>query len=173
MTGARQTIAVKIIFRKSNKNSLQRREGAYRPSRKKRPIFPLYSIIRFTFITERDCVYSAVRAESLNVMQVLWIKNICILRCNFSNLDCSMHIFVYSYFIQKLSSFFTDFLFPFSVAFIASHYRVSPLIRHTSCNLYISFRTFFILNTPFHQTSSTLHFYLFASTIRASTLDDA
>jgi len=30
MTGARQTIAVIIIFRKSNKNSLERRSGAYR-----------------------------------------------------------------------------------------------------------------------------------------------
>jgi hypothetical protein len=35
MPGARQTVAVTITFRKSNKNSLERRSGAYRSSRKK------------------------------------------------------------------------------------------------------------------------------------------
>jgi hypothetical protein len=35
MTGARQTVAVTITFRKSNKNSLERRAGAYRSSSKK------------------------------------------------------------------------------------------------------------------------------------------
>ena len=35
MTGARQTIAVIITFRKCNKNSLERRAGAYRPGRKR------------------------------------------------------------------------------------------------------------------------------------------
>ena len=35
MTGARQTIAVIITFRKCNKNSLPRHAGAYRSSRKR------------------------------------------------------------------------------------------------------------------------------------------
>jgi hypothetical protein len=39
MTGARQTIAVIITFRKSNKNPLERRTGAYWSSRKKRGIY--------------------------------------------------------------------------------------------------------------------------------------
>ena len=35
MTGARQTFAVTITFRKSNKNSQERRAGAYRSSKEK------------------------------------------------------------------------------------------------------------------------------------------
>ena len=36
MTGVRQRIALIITFRKSNKNSLERRPGAYRSSRREK-----------------------------------------------------------------------------------------------------------------------------------------
>jgi len=39
MTGARQTVALTITFRKSNKNSLELRAGGYWPSIKKHLIF--------------------------------------------------------------------------------------------------------------------------------------
>jgi hypothetical protein len=48
MTGARQTIAVIITFRKSNKKSLERRAGAYRSSTKRHALyFFLTSVLGF------------------------------------------------------------------------------------------------------------------------------
>ena len=54
MTGARQTIAVIINFKKSNKNSLERRAGAYRSSRKKTTYI---TKVVFAFISKLSFMY--------------------------------------------------------------------------------------------------------------------
>jgi len=89
MTGARQTIVVLITFRKSNKNWLERRAGAYRSSRKRKhhihSMFRVRRLLSYIAVeTKEFCVYThAQKCEKL-LLSLLCLSCLSCLSVHFS-----------------------------------------------------------------------------------------